>query len=1063
MSAMGPAGTRPHRRILASAGTGKTHALVGRYLQLIAQGADPASVLATTFTRAAAAEIRDRMLRAAATAVIDEQQRAELAMRTTGKGGLDQAKANQLLERLVVAMPRLQVRTLDSLFAGIVRGFGEVVGLSPDAKLLESGEDEVVLREAIELAIAQEPDRVLDTLEALGRTGNSSRVISTVQRAVSSVLELSLRATDEAWNWPKPSGPSKDSLLTARSALLNASESVGDKRVVKAIAALADTLGEELEVDGETWKELMSSKFIATSTGDGRYYGKELPGEVREPLACIAEAVIAGNARNLANRTGAIHDLVDMVAPALEAHKRRLGVVTFHDLVRALDPDRLKDSADLMELWFRLDGRITHVLLDEFQDTSTSQWRAMQEIISEITAFSDGSRSLLAVGDLKQSIYGWRGGEPAILERLEKACGHGSVELSEEVLEKSWRSGEAIIETVNAVFCGIESNPAVHSVSSPAAESFGTWFRTHETARSELGGESRLEFLPVATDEDSASAILVRHAAEAAAELVERHGLVDAGGRPTVAVLVRRNRVIAGIVEALRARGIPASGRGGGSLLDADACIVVLQALRWAASPLDSIAAYDVARSPLGPVLGLEACAEGEGVASTLRERISGELREAIDRDGAAHLVDGWRRVLEPKLDTRERIRLRQLVEFLDELGRSPRDPGELAELARHARVEDPGADGVVVMNVHQAKGLEFNAVVVTDMEQQLGPNQEPLAWETPPLPAGDIQRICTWYAQDARPEEAQRAHLDTTARIVGEKLCGLYVAITRPRMDLVMQVPPPARTGNGKEGRKSLASMAGVLRHALVPEVDDPEASRRNVTVVWKAGHPAGDGGGELSAPLQRRRPSVALAQGKRRLRATTIGAPSRKEGFSSEVFRIDRESDTDRGRAIHACFQEVGWFQESQPGRELLLGVISRACPRRDREWIEARYAEFQRYLQLPAVEEALKGPSGQAWLRREAGLLRRGANGVQLAVIDRLVLFQGDSGVIDSAEVIDFKTDRPSSPSLFVSRHAGQLREYADFVASAYRILPSSVRMKLVELETGMTHEVPAKVSG
>ena len=360
-------------------------------------------------------------------------------------------------------------------------------------------------------------------------------------------------------------------------------------------------------------------------------------------------------------------------------------------------------------------------------------------------------------------------------------------------------------------------------------------------------------------------------------------------------------------------------------------------------------------------------------------------------------------------------------------------------------------------------QGLEFNAVVVTDMEQQLGPNQEPLAWETPPLPAGDIQRICTWYAQDARPEEAQRAHLDTTARIVGEKLCGLYVAITRPRMDLVMQVPPPARTGNGKEGRKSLASMAGVLRHALVPEVDDPEASRRNVTVVWKAGHPAGDGGGELSAPLQRRRPSVALAQGKRRLRATTIGAPSRKEGFSSEVFRIDRESDTDRGRAIHACFQEVGWFQESQPGRELLLGVISRACPRRDREWIEARYAEFQRYLQLPAVEEALKGPSGQAWLRREAGLLRRGANGVQLAVIDRLVLFQGDSGVIDSAEVIDFKTDRPSSPSLFVSRHAGQLREYADFVASAYRILPSSVRMKLVELETGMTHEVPAKVSG
>ena len=164
MSVVGPAGTRPHRRILASAGTGKTHALVGRYLQLIAAGAEPESVLATTFTRLAAAQIRDRVLETVACAVLDETDREKLATRTTGEGRLDQQAANTLLERLVGQLPRLQVRTLDSLFAGIVRGYGEVLGLSPEATLLEEGEESAFMREAIELAIAADPQRMLDTL-----------------------------------------------------------------------------------------------------------------------------------------------------------------------------------------------------------------------------------------------------------------------------------------------------------------------------------------------------------------------------------------------------------------------------------------------------------------------------------------------------------------------------------------------------------------------------------------------------------------------------------------------------------------------------------------------------------------------------------------------------------------------------------------------------------------------------------------------------------------------------------------------------------------------------------
>ena len=63
-----------------------------------------------------------------------------------------------------------------------------------------------------------------------------------------------------------------------------------------------------------------------------------------------------------------------------------------------------------MALLYRLDARVEHLLLDEFQDTSRLQWRALLPLVEEILSWGDGSRTLFAVGDPKQAIYGWRGG-----------------------------------------------------------------------------------------------------------------------------------------------------------------------------------------------------------------------------------------------------------------------------------------------------------------------------------------------------------------------------------------------------------------------------------------------------------------------------------------------------------------------------------------------------------------------------------------------------------------------------------------------------------------------------
>ena len=115
-------------------------------------------------------------------------------------------------------------------------------------------------------------------------------------------------------------------------------------------------------------------------------------------------------------RTLSTHALVARYHEAREQVRREEGVASFGDLVRVLveaDPDLLRD-----ELWFRLDGRIDHLLLDEFQDTSLMQWKVLRPLAEEIVSDGTGERTFFSVGDVKQSIYGWRGGLPGILEHL---------------------------------------------------------------------------------------------------------------------------------------------------------------------------------------------------------------------------------------------------------------------------------------------------------------------------------------------------------------------------------------------------------------------------------------------------------------------------------------------------------------------------------------------------------------------------------------------------------------------------------------------------------------------
>ena len=133
-----------------------------------------------------------------------------------------------------------------------------------------------------------------------------------------------------------------------------------------------------------------------------------------QPLIQHAKAVILVG--RIANQTEATQELLERFNAAYQALKLSERGLRFEDITRKLGIAEVADRLD--EVLYRLDARISHLLLDEFQDTSPLQWRVLRPLAQRVVG--GGGQSFFCVGDVKQAIYGWRGGVAEIFEVLDE-------------------------------------------------------------------------------------------------------------------------------------------------------------------------------------------------------------------------------------------------------------------------------------------------------------------------------------------------------------------------------------------------------------------------------------------------------------------------------------------------------------------------------------------------------------------------------------------------------------------------------------------------------------------
>ena len=412
----------------ASAGSGKTFMLVVRYLSLLFKGASPSKILALTFTNKAASEMQERVV-----VTLEElESRGELdeIVKVTGF-----TKEHLLSERQKILDEFLnsntKIMTIDKFFSQVLRKFSLYASLMPDFSTMSSQHELKLLSRFLkEVSVAGKKDTLITlSLQSKKRVTDIFALLDEFYVKKEELSNIKF-TKQEFWHYESQAMDSFEAL----------------KALVESCEAASVTA--KNGVDAETFEELVQKSWIGRDTLNYRTFAKCYIPEMDVHLRSIQEAVKGYDRAKEQNFFYALAELVSIYQKAKKALYMDDSELSFSDVTSLVyEILNLLDDSDF--LYFRLDSQIEHILLDEFQDTSILQYEILKPLIGEIVSgegvFNDGS--FFFVGDVKQSIYRFRGGVSALFGEVARECG-----THVEPLLTNYRSQREVIEFVNGVF-----------------------------------------------------------------------------------------------------------------------------------------------------------------------------------------------------------------------------------------------------------------------------------------------------------------------------------------------------------------------------------------------------------------------------------------------------------------------------------------------------------------------------------------------------------------------------------------------------------------------------------
>lgn len=633
---------RPDRStwLSANAGSGKTKVLTDRVARLLLRGCPPERILCLTYTKAAAAEMQNRLFdRLGAWAMMPETALRDTLRDLDPEAQLDGdalRHARTLFAAAVETPGGLKIQTIHSFCGGLLRRFPLEARVSPQYREMDERSRDALISDALEDVIQTDARDVVDAIARFDTSGDLVAIANAVMQNREGFAEAITPETLRDWfEIPEGCTPQtvvEDTFAGFNSAVfetmtdvLGTSNKPTDKKLHAALLAL-----DKVHFSVDSIRALQGVLLFGENTAKGSFVSKRdtIPTkelrlahqEVFAPLGELCDRIERArpllNALEDAARAHALHRFAGEIIGRVEAKKAHLGFLDFDDMIR-----KARDLLDRPETaqWvlFRLDGGIDHILVDEAQDTSPDQWHVVRRLAEEFAAGmgarTDVKRTIFVVGDVKQSIYSFQGADPSGFGRMREFFKSrlAAVEdpLQELSLEHSFRSSPAILDVVDRVFAasgGYGIDGPTHHISffDETPGRVDLW-PLIEPVRAQADEEDWSDTQDHKTEEHHNFRLAAR-IADQIAEMLENGSIPAKDGvfraiepRDILILVKRRSGLFMPILLALKKRGLPIAGA---DLLTLDNELAVRDMralLSFLALEDDDLALAEALKSPL--------------------------------------------------------------------------------------------------------------------------------------------------------------------------------------------------------------------------------------------------------------------------------------------------------------------------------------------------------------------------------------------------------------------------------------------------------------------------------
>jgi ATP-dependent helicase/nuclease subunit A len=1088
----------PNEMILASAGSGKTWQLTNRFIALMAQQllagqeVTPERIVAVTFTRKAAGEFFDSILVKLAKAASDPK----FAKTLMGDETIDPEVVNDplrpimseltpdhfrtLLRVFISRMPRLFLGTLDSFFSAILRSFPAEFGLAGDFEILSdhqgSIERERVYRSVFQRTLPGLKSRTegiaaqKDFLEAF-RRATFGKEESSIRAVLDQFVEnqhgiLLHAARQELWGdaksiWPKGchwlGSTIKLDEEFARLFACFESEAVNEKarefwdefreQAVAHIpggslpARVKFFVGKALEC----WQDIESKNCTLTVNRQKQ----KLEGRTCDAFKAIMTHIVGAEITVRLERTQGAWQVLNLFEQSWSQQVRRRGRLTFQDMELILAGhefakdlprpmlSQVPGDEERLRIDYRLDARYDHWLLDEFQDTNYTQWSVIENLIDEAVQDTSDERTLFQVGDVKQAIYAWRGGDTRLFDDVATRYNSGAEQrIQKRPLNVSWRSGHDVIDMVNRIF----GDAAALAEMKLPTETQKRWpWQNHQVAgiHDKLPGYAAL----LNPQPEDGEKVQESDRFKLISGLLEEIQPVALG--LSCAILVQENRTGRALVDYLRAHSpsrIPVMCESEIAIAtDNPVTLSLLSILKCAAHPGDTMAWQHLRMTPFRTVFDAAEMNIGKLAAEVLRQ---------VFDDGFEATLRHWQHEVVKSvvnLDTFSHRRVEDLAlaaRIFDQGG--SRNIDEFLAYAEGYTVREPDTHNAVqVMTIHKSKGLTFDCVILADLEgnsmttvrRGIGVKhgeKRHVQWVFD-LPSSDIVKADPVLGEYREEREAEAAY---------EELCKFYVALTRAKHANYLIAEPRKESSKSNNFIKLLHLTLGDEKEPVPTHFGDVpadivhESTTKATDRRWFENVKAKPAEEPTSTEI-----ISVTSEGRFRPQRRTPSGSETSVVTAKQLFSRGGRFARSYGTLVHALFEQIEWHDEMDVAT---LERLWAAVPCADESVRTRALEEVRRCLEAPAARAILSRPSPQAecWREKRFEILLKGE--WLSGTFDRVMIEP------DRATILDFKTDKVETDEAFTARVEGytpQLETYREVLSRMTGLPQTAIHCRLL----------------